>query len=322
MAGVLSIAASAGLLFLLYQSMDPRRIWEALRAADGTWVAISVGMIAPITVLRAIRFYWIAPVGALPGIAEALRLTLLSSAVNVFVPAKGGDLVKSFFVARRSDTSAGVAVALVVYERLCDLFALIFWCMLGWAIGRPDVPGVPATFWVTLGAIGVACAVLISSERASDLWHVLVTRVLPHGRLRRIQELADGWPDLLHVLRGRRRWIVLFSLVLWLTHLFQLWLFTVALSVPVPFLACLSLSAVALLAGQLPFTFAGLGTRDIALVVLLTNYMAPETAAAMGVLISTRNFLPPLFGAPLMSPYVSSVVADWKRRKQKDRLPL
>jgi uncharacterized membrane protein YbhN (UPF0104 family) len=93
-----------------------------------------------------------------------------------------------------------------------------------------------------------------------------------------------------------------FSLLLWLTHLFQIWLFTVALSLHVPFTVCASLSAIALMAGQLPLTVAGLGTRDVALVVLLAPYMAPESAAAMGVLISTRNFIPPLIGVPFMRP--------------------
>ena len=104
-----------------------------------------------------------------------------------------------------------------------------------------------------------------------------------------------------------------FSLGLWLTHLIQIWLFTVALSASVPFAVCASLSAVALMAGQLPFTVAGLGARDVALVVLLSRYMPPESAAAMGVLISTRGLLPPLIGMPLMRPYLSTVVGDARR---------
>ena len=58
-------------------------------------------MIVPITYLRGVRFYWVAPAGALPGIGEAFRLTLVASALNVFVPAKAGDLVKGYFVATR-----------------------------------------------------------------------------------------------------------------------------------------------------------------------------------------------------------------------------
>ena len=61
---------------------------------------------------------------------EAFRLTLVASALNVFLPAKAGDLVKSYFVATRSNTAAGVALSMAVYERLCDLFGLITCCLV------------------------------------------------------------------------------------------------------------------------------------------------------------------------------------------------
>ena len=318
-ASLVSLAVSGTLLVVLYRSMDMRLIGEALLRADKVWLVISIGMILPITVLRALRFLWVAPAGALPGVGEALRLTLVASAFNVFLPAKSGDLIKSYFVAKRSETSAGVAIAIVVYERLCDLFSLIAWCLLGWLVGRPQVAGVPPAFWVLLGGVGAVCAVLISSERAAALSRAITARALPHRKLRGLRKLAEGWPDLLHVLRGRRRWIVPFSLLLWLAHLFQIWMFTVALSIHIPFTVCASLSAVALMAGQLPLTFAGLGTRDVALVVLMSRYMSPESAAAMGVLISTRGFLPPLIGLPMMRPYVVSVVDEaqpWRRKTE------
>jgi glycosyltransferase 2 family protein len=86
--------------------------------------------------------------------------------------------------------------------------------------------------------------------------------------------------------------------------------------VEIPFAVCASLSAVALMAGQVPLTVAGLGVRDVALVVLLAGYMPAESAAAMGVLIATRNLLPPVFGAPLIRRYLSTVVADARRWQQ------
>jgi hypothetical protein len=39
----------------------------------------------------------------------------------------------------------------------------------------------------------------------------------------------------------------------------------------------------------------------------------------MGVLISTRNFLPPLIGVPFMRPYLASVVDEarsWRRKTE------
>lgn len=314
---LISVLASGALLTILYRSLDVRQVGEALLQSDRLWLVISVGMILPITVLRAVRFFWVAPAGALPGIGEALRLTVVASAVNVFVPAKAGDLVKSYFLAKRSDTTAGVSVAIVVYERLCDLLALISWCLVGVVVGRPRVPGLPSLFWPLLGLLGVVCAVLVLSERGASRVHSVITRALPQRRLRKLRELSAAWPDLLRLLRPRRHWIVLFSLALWLVHLFQIWLFTVTLSAPIPFTVSASLAALALMAGQMPFTIAGLGARDVALVVLLSGYMAPESAAAMGILIASRTLVPPLMGLPIMGSYLSSIGGDVRRWRRE-----
>jgi len=314
--GLVSLVASGLLLGFLYSRLDVRLIAQALLRADRVWLAISIATILPITLLRAARFLWVAPAGALTGIGEALRLTLVASALNLFAPAKAGDLIKGYAVAKRSDTSAGVSLALVIYERLCDLFGLIFWCVLGWMIGRPTTAGLGPPFWTLLGVCGAGCAVLTLSDRAAMVLRTVVTRVRPGSRIGAMLALAQGWPDLLQLLRRRRRWIVLISLGLWLGHLFQIWLFTVALSTPVPFFVCASLSAVALMAGQVPFTLAGLGARDLALVLLMSPYMASESAAALGILIATRGLIPALIGMPFTWPYLSSVLGDvrlWRR---------
>ena len=308
-ATIFSLAVSATLLAALYRSIDLRLIVGELRDVDAAWLALSVGFIVPITVLRAIRFFLVVPRGALPGVSEALRLTLVASAANVFMPAKSGDLVKSYFVAKSRGTSAGVSVAVVVYERLCDLFGLIAWCAIGVAVSRPVVAVVPSAFWMLLAALGAICAVLIASGTVARVLGDLGSRLLG-GRLPRIRGLVDGWPGLLQRLGGRRIGVIALSLLLWLLHVIQIWLFTIALSAQIPFAVSASLSAVALMIGQLPFTFAGLGARDMALVVLMRAYVRPESAAALGLLISTRNLLPPIAALPIMRPYVAALAGE------------
>jgi glycosyltransferase 2 family protein len=315
-AGLIYFAISAALLIALYRSIDARQVASSLVQADRLWLTISVAMILPITVLRAVRFLWVAPRGVLPGLAEALRLTLVSSALNVFLPAKSGDLIKSYVVARRSPTSAGVAVSIIVYERLCDFFSLMTWCVIGWLVGRPEGHSLPSFFWPAVGAVAAFCGVLITSDRASQVPRIVAGLALHGPRLQKIRALASGWPDLMVSLRGRRRKVVPFSLALWLMHLTQIWMFTIALSVEIPFAVCVSLAAVALMAGQVPLTIAGLGARDVALVVLMAGYMSAESAAALGVLIATRNLLPPLLGVPFIRSYLATIVADARRSQQ------
>ena len=311
-AGLISLLASAALLVALYRTLDVRLVGQALVRSDLPWLVAAIGMIAPVTLLRALRFYWVAPPGAMPGPWAALRLTLVAGAVNVFLPMKTGDFVKSYFIARQSGTRAGVSIAIVVYERLCDIGAILFWCLAVSAIDRPHVPGLSLLFWGALAAVGGVVALLIVSERVAALLPALLTRLLPHRA--GIRDLAAGWPELLRLMRGRRRRVIPLSLFVWFVQLTQMWMFTRALTMDLPATVAMSLSALALMAGQLPFTFAGFGARDVALVVLLAPYATAESAAAMGVLASTRNLLPPLAGLPLMRGYVAAAMAHVRAR--------
>jgi glycosyltransferase 2 family protein len=307
------LLVSALVLAALYRTVNLQQVSEALLRVRPLWAVVSIAMIGPITVCRAVRFYWVAPAGAMPGIGEAFRLTLAASALNVFLPAKTGDLVKSYFVATRGHVSAGHGVAIVVYERLCDLLALVGCSLIAFAIARPIVPGVGRVLWILLAAIAAVCALLITSSRAALIVGRLAAAAFPGRRLTRLRALLGGWPELHEQLRGRRRWVISFSFVMWLGHLLQIWMFTIALSLRVPFTISASLTALALMAGQIPLAVAGIGPRDVALVVLLSNYVTAESAAALGVLVSSRTILPPLMGLPVIRPYLASVVADARR---------
>src|SRR5688572_29479660 len=72
---LVSLAVSAALLAFLYRGMNLAVVAESLRGVDLPWLVVSLGMIVPITVLRAIRFLFVAPTGMLRA-GEALRITL------------------------------------------------------------------------------------------------------------------------------------------------------------------------------------------------------------------------------------------------------
>src|SRR4029078_4892534 len=173
---------------------------------------------------------------------------------------------------------------------------------------RQVVSRVLPMLWPLLGLFGAVCGVLVSSETVARLGSALVDGVLA-GRCQRVQMLANGWPALFQALGTRRPAVILLSLLLWLVHVIQIWMFTVTLSIRIPFTGCVSLTAVALMIGQLPLAFAGLGARDVALVVLMRGYVRPESAAALGLLIATRNLLPPLAALSIVPPYVARLAS-------------
>ncbi len=70
-------------------------------------------------------------------------------------------------------------------------------------------------------------------------------------------------------------------------------------------MANLALSPLAILAGLLPLTFAGVGTRDAALIVFYQPYFNAPTAAALGLLCTSRYIIPAIAGLPFLGQYLT-----------------
>ncbi len=299
---LLSVAVSAAILFLLYRKLDHHAIRDVFSSADGMWLFLSVGMIVPITLLNAVRFRWVATLGDAPPYTDAIALTVISNALNLFLPAKLGDLAKSHFLYTQLGASGGVAVSVVVFERLCDVFAVATWCLLGRLSGLSgvniDAVALPALFlWLLSGAL------LLSGGMASDLLEK-IGRMSPFRKREKLTLLVMGWPDLLAAMGRRSYGLAFFSLGIWFLHLTQLWMFTLAVGAEVPFLACLAISPVVLLCSLVPFTLGGIGPRDAASLYLFAAYMAPPVALAVGILTISRSVVPALAALPFLRRYL------------------
>lgn len=72
-------------------------------------------------------------------------------------------------------------------------------------------------------------------------------------------------------------------------------------------MANLALSPLAILAGLLPLTFAGVGTRDAALIAFYSPYFNAPTAAALGLLCTSRYLLPAIGGLPFLGQYLATI---------------
>lgn len=303
-----TLGVSGALLYVLYDSMDIRGIGRVLREADAVWLAVSLGMLIPITVMRASRFRWLAPTGSVPGLGDAVRITLVASAVNVFLPAKAGDFAKSLIITRRDAVTIGVSSAVVVFERMLDVVGLVTWCLAGYLLVRPVAPLLPPATWLSLAAIGSVVVTMLVSTTVSTWLAGYAARTLPHGRASFLADLSAGWAGLVSRFRGRRYRLIAYSMGLWFVQLLQIWLFTVVVAAHVRPEVSATLSAIALLVGQLPVTFGGIGARDVALVLLFSPYMTAEQAAAVGILTASRNLLPPLAALPFLRRYASLII--------------
>ena len=309
---LISIIVSLIILAVIYAKIDLRELIGVFQNCDFTWMAIALGMLAPLVMITAWRLQQLVPVseGSEPlGFGEANRLILAASVLNMILPSKMGDIAKAYFMRDKGHLSGSLALSLVVFEKACDLLSLLLWCAFGLLL----YPEKNFLFWVMTAGVGAGLVVgmlLLSSRRFARLFFITASRFAPKKVKLKIDKLRFSWGEMHQYFWSdfsQFAKIALISVFLWFCHLLQIWFFILALRAKVPFLANLALSPLAILAGLMPLTFAGVGTRDEALILFYQPYFDAATGAALGLLCTARYLLPALAGLPFFRQYLAAI---------------
>ncbi|MGD1902917.1 MAG: lysylphosphatidylglycerol synthase transmembrane domain-containing protein [Geitlerinemataceae cyanobacterium] len=313
---LISAIVSLGILIAIYTKIDFAGLIEVFRDCDRLWMAISLGMVVPLTLATSWRLQRLMPESGLLGFGMANRLTLAASVLNMVLPSKMGDIAKAYFIRDRGYLSGSLSLSLVVFEKACDMLSLLLWCAFGLLV----YPEKGALFWLmAVGICGglIAGTAILGSSRVADFAFGLGTRAAPGGAEGKVGQKLDrlhaSWTEMQTYFwrdRGQLAVIAATSIGIWLLHLLQIWFFIFALNASVPFIANLALSPLSILAGLLPLTFAGVGTRDAALIFFYQPYFDAQTGAALGLLCTSRYILPAIGGLPFFGQFLSRVRSE------------
>ena len=303
---LISIIISLIILVLIYGRIDLAKLVEALQNSHASWMVVAIAMTIPTVMLSAWRLQQLIPSGKRLPFGEAIRLTLAASGLNLVLPSKMGDIAKAYFIQQRGYLTGSLALSLVIFEKACDMLSLLVWCVFG-LILYTNKDGL---FWALTGCVTLGLGLgllLLGSERFARLFFNLGRRFAP-GRFRsKLENLQGSWLEMhTYFWQDQTRFSRVFgiSLLIWFLHLSQIWLFILALRAWVPLLTNLALAPLAILAGLLPLTFAGVGTRDAAVILFYNPFLTTPTAAALGLLFTLRYLLPGLGGLPFLSQYM------------------
>lgn len=304
----ISIVVSIAILFYLYAQIDVENLIQVFQNCDRLMLIISLAMVVPITLVTSWRLQQLVPRRSL-SLIEANRLILGASVLNMVLPSKMGDIAKSYFMAERSNLSGSLALAISIFEKACDLLSLLLWC----AFGLIFYPAKDSLFWFMTVAItgGLVFGLLVlNSQRFADLFFTIAIKYTPKSVSQKFATMQASWREMHHYFWSERSQLLLItstSIFIWFLHLLQIWLFILALKAVVPFLASLALSPLSILAGLLPLTFAGIGTRDAAIIYFYQDYFNEATGAALGLLCTSRYFIPALIGLPFLGQMLGAV---------------
>ena len=306
---LISIAISLLILGVIYWKIDFRGLGRIFQNCNGWWMTISLGMVVPLTLITAWRLQQLMPHGTRLNFGEANRLILAASVLNMVLPSKMGDIAKAYFMKERGHLSGSLSLSLVLFEKTCDMLSLLLWCVFGLIL----YPEKDFLFWFMTASVtfGLAFGLLLLGSRTfARLCFGLGQRIAPshlRGALERFRTSWDMMFDYFWQEKAIFCKVAVTSVFLWSLHLLQIWFFILALRAWAPFLANLALSPLAILAGLLPLTFAGVGTRDAALIFFYRPFFSAPVAAALGLLCTSRYLLPAIGGLPFLGQYLATV---------------
>ena len=305
---ILSIVVSLLILGVLYWKIDVQKLVAVFHHCNLFWLSISILMNLPLIVFSAWRLKLLVPDSGAMGLGESTRLILISSVLNVVLPSKMGDIAKAFFMTEKGRLSKSLAFALVIFEKSCDMLSLLLWCT-GALLFFSGKSGYLWVFTFVIALSLVLGSLVLYSRRCAAFVFSTLAAIAP-GKVRsKIALLQESWRELQTYCREntyRFNAIVLGSVFIWFLHLLQIWFFILTVNAWTPFWTNLALSPLAILAGLLPLTFAGVGTRDAAIIVLYKAYLPAAAAAALGLLCTSRYLIPALVGLPFLNRHLGT----------------
>lgn len=298
---LLLVAVSASILILLWRRTGWTELFDTCRKLDLAWFAAALLMFLPQTVLSGARWSWLVETYQPLGLRRGIETVLAASALNVILPSKMGDVAKGAWLDRgRPGGELSLGIALGIFEKGLDTAALGLLMVAATALEPPEDP----LGWFLFGAalVGVlAFAVMLLPGIALQLRRRGDTA--RPGLLGKVERLLGQFGRVIVDLAARPRKLALIlasAVLLWGLHLLQ---FSLALRAAggVASTAFLwSRVPMAIFVGLLPVTFAGMGTRDAAMVFLLKSRVPEPIGAALGVFATLRYVATALAGLPFM----------------------
>ena len=121
----LGLAGSLLFLFILLFKLDLREIGDALKDANYWYVAPAIGLYFIAVYFRALRWrYLLSPLGSVE-VQRLYPVVIIGYMANNLLPARLGEFVRSYYLARREGFSASTGLATIAVERVYDGLTLL-----------------------------------------------------------------------------------------------------------------------------------------------------------------------------------------------------
>lgn len=330
---VLGVAVALVALFL--RNVDVRGVVSAIAGAEPRWLALSLATMLVNLAIRALRWqYLLAPLGK-TSFANSFRATAVGFAANAIFPARAGEVIRPYFLARHESMSATGAFATVLIERVLDMLTvLVLLASFLFVFGRQFRATSPAVWtaikWAgaTAGAAAIA-ALVVMFVLAGDPVRLArgmlrLERVVPSVLAGMIARVAEKFARGLAAVRrpGRLLVALAWSFPLWLSIAAGIWAVAVAFRFAVPFTGSFLLVALLVVGVAVPTPGYIGGFHEAFRIGATTFFGAPDEAAVgAAIVLHAFSILPALLLGLFFAAQVGLNFSTMQRLADQARQP-
>jgi uncharacterized protein (TIRG00374 family) len=288
------VVLSVGLLALFLRGARLSDVWSEIREADSWLICAAVATTVINMVFRALRWQCLLrPVGK-THFRSVFRATVIGFAAINVLPARAGEVIKPYLLARKEGLSVTSTFATVVVERVLDSVTIAMMLASFVIFFDPGMATTDRTMYriVRLGGLTVASAALallgllfFAAGHPETLrrWAFKLEHLLQGRLTHRLAELLESFAAGLAVVREPKRLVLalILSFPLWLSIAVGVWTTTLAFHIVMPFTGSFLMLALLVVGVSVP-TPGGVGAFEGAYRIGATSFYGVPSDRAVG----------------------------------------
>ncbi len=238
---------------------------------------------------------------------KMVKINLIGLFYGTVTPLWLGDWVRIFYLKEESSCPLGRCASNVIIDQLIEFFSLFVLSIFGSFILLKKFPSLffmVFLFFIFLLAVAIF---FMEKKRSKRILGVIYKYIIP-SRLKEFmanefQYFYENIPPLSYLIKPLV--VEIFSYLLFFT---QIYIVALSLSLSIPYIHFVLIYPISSLIGMIPITISGFGTREGALINLLSIYgVAKENAVALSITgYFITIFIPAMIGGLLSIFYSPS----------------
>ena len=301
----LGLVISAIFLWLAFRKVDFSLVWEQLKTANLTYVAL--GILAYFIALFIRTWRWKVLLQPIKSVSLKKLFSILSAGymANNIYPARAGDFLRSVLLRKKEGVPISASLATIVVEHLFDGIAILGLVLLNFGelthfASNSQWVGIieNTAFWVGL-VFGLILLVFIGMvlmpEKMSVLTNWVINHLVPTKLRKSLSGIVEKFTDGLRVLRSPLQSLLVLcqSFLIWVIETGLYWGVMKAMGLELTFQSLLMVVGIVNLVLLVPAAPGGLGTFDAATKTMMELFgVNPENALSFALLLRVALWVP------------------------------